>query len=232
MSGIENVETLTGAFVAGLVTSIHCAGMCGPLACSLVTLRAREGSREVATAAYHGGRMFSYSVFGAILGLIGFIPLTLFFKSPVIIVPWMLVVVLVITGMGLEKALPKPKSLSRWLARLKFKLGGLTPWKSGMALGLMTPLLPCGPLYLIAGIALVSGSPLRGAELMLAFALGTVPLLWIAQGQLGKLSAKIGPKGLLLVQRVFALSAAGVLAWRLRGTIGLAGAAATGSCCP
>ena len=231
MSGIENVETLAGAFAAGLVTSIHCAGMCGPLACSLVTLRAREGSREVATAAYHRGRMFSYAAFGLVLGAIGYIPLSLLFESPVVIVPWMLVVALVLTGMGLEKKLPKPKSLTRWLARLKFKLGALAPWKSGLALGLMTPILPCGPLYLMAGIALVSGSPLRGAELMLAFALGTVPLLWIAQGQLGRLSMKIGPRGLLIVQRVFALSAAGVLAWRLRGTLGIAGAAA-GSCCP
>jgi sulfite exporter TauE/SafE len=63
------------------------------------------------------------------------------------------------------------------------------------ALGFATPLLPCGPLYFILAAALLAGSALRGAEFMLAFGLGTVPLLWLAQSQFHRLQARLSPPG-------------------------------------
>jgi hypothetical protein len=88
------------------------------------------------------------------------------------------------------------------------------------ALGLATPLFPCGPLYFLVALALLAGSALRGLEFMLAFGLGTVPLLWVAQTQLGRLQRRLPPRWLARLRVGLALSAALVLAWRLRGTWG------------
>jgi sulfite exporter TauE/SafE len=86
-----------------------------------------------------------------------------------------------------------------------------------------TPLLPCGPLYFLLSLALLSGSALRGAEVLLAFGLGTVPLLWLAQANYRWLRARTGPRLLARAQSALALGVALLLAWRLRGTLGLGG---------
>jgi ribosomal protein uS17 len=91
------------------------------------------------------------------------------------------------------------------------------------ALGFATPLLPCGPLYFIVALALISGSALRGAEFMLAFGLGTVPLLWLAQSQFHWVRQKLSPLWLGRLRLSLALTAALVIGWRLRGTLGFDG---------
>ena len=80
------------------------------------------------------------------------------------------------------------------------------------------------------GVALGSGSPLNGGQMMLAFAMGTVPLLWVAQSGLRIWGARLGAKPLVILQRSSALVAAGVIAWRLRGTLGFAAGAVGCGC--
>ncbi len=86
-------------------------------------------------------------------------------------------------------------------------------------MGLLTPFLPCGPLYLVFGAALLAGSAAKGAEFTLAFGLGTVPLLWLAQHQFHRIRAKLTPLTMGRVRRGLALVTAVVLAVRLQGTI-------------
>jgi hypothetical protein len=71
----------------------------------------------------------------------------------------------------------------------------------------------------VFGVALLSGSPAKGAEFTLAFGLGTVPLLWIAQHQFHKLRARIKPLTMQRMQRGLAFVAALMIAWRLHDTI-------------
>ena len=95
----------------------------------------------------------------------------------------------------------------------------LGPGRGGLALGLATPLLPCTPLYLVLGAALVSGNAARGAEFLAAFALGTVPLLWVTQGGWLWLRGRFGDNGMEYARRALAIATALVLAWRLRGSL-------------
>ena len=120
---IDAVNTAGAAFVAGLVTSIHCVGMCGPLGCSLVTMRASESSRQAATAAYHGGRLLSYVALGAVAGMLGYLPMSKLADSPAVVVPWFLVIALLLIGLGLDKRMPKPAFLLKWMARLRLRAG-------------------------------------------------------------------------------------------------------------
>jgi uncharacterized protein len=233
---MDPVHTMLGALAVGLVTSVHCVGMCGPIACGLAAMPSSEARRLAAMSAYHGARLASYALVGALCGMIGRQPLEWFFGSPAVLLPWVLVAVFLIFGLGLEKKLPRPPALLKWTSRLRFRVGRLTPVRGGIALGALTPLLPCGPLYLLFGAALLSGSAIRGAEFALAFGLGTVPLLWLAQQQLKYVRKRVSPLTLARIQRSLALVTALVLAFRLYDTLPFA-AAAEGpkelpTCCP
>jgi uncharacterized protein len=103
------------------------------------------------------------------------------------------------------------------------RLRGGSRVRAAGLLGIATPLLPCGPLYFLLSLALLSGSALRGAETLLAFGLGTVPLLWFAQANYHLIRVRLGPVWLARIQTAMALIIAAVLVWRLRGTLGLGG---------
>ncbi len=207
------------ALIFGLVTSLHCAGMCGPLACGLGTLAKTEGERLTAASLYHGGRLLSYAVIGAICGAIGRQPLKWFFGSQAALLPWVLVVLLVTLGLGLDKRVPRLLVLNRLTARARLRASRLSALGGAGAMGLLTPFLPCTPLYAVFFATLAAGSAVKGAEIMLAFGLGTVPLLWLAQHQFHRLRARLSPVNMVRMQRGLALATALVLAWRLHGTL-------------
>ncbi len=216
---MDAIHTTLGALVAGLVTSVHCIGMCGPITCGLSAMPACESERMLAATSYHGARLTSYAIIGAVCGALGRQPLKWVFDSPAVILPWILVAVFLVFAFGLEKRLPRPAALLKYAARWRFKTVHLTPVRSGLALGFLTPLLPCGPLYLLFGAALLSGSGWRGAEFAFAFGLGTVPLLWLAQTQLHRMKRRVSPQAMVRVQRCLALTAALVMMWRLHDTL-------------
>jgi hypothetical protein len=78
-------------------------------------------------------------------------------------------------------------------------------------------------LYGLIALATFTGDPLRGAEFMAAFGLGTIPLLWLAQNRFGWIQARVTPKTLARLRMSLALGAALLLSWRLRASFGLPG---------
>jgi len=211
--------TTFAALVAGLATSLHCAGMCGPIACGLGTLAKSEGERLTAASLYHGMRLVSYRMIGAVCGAIGQQPLGWFFNSPAVLLPWVLVAVLLMMAFGWDKKAPRPAVFNRLVARARLKACRFSAYGGASAMGLLTPLLPCGPLYLVFGAALLAGSAAKGAEFTLAFGLGTVPLLWLAQSQFHRIRGRLSPLAMGRLRRGLALATALMLAWRLHGTI-------------
>lgn len=207
------------AFITGLTTSLHCVGMCGPIACGLGTMAKSEGERMVASTVYHGCRLASYATIGAICGAIGRQPLLKYFASPAALLPWVMVLILLMMAFGIDKVLPRPAFLAKLTTRARLRAMRWPAWASAATMGLLTPFLPCGPLYLVFGIALVAGSAAGGAELMLAFGFGTVPLLWLTQQSFASIRRRLSPRHMAYLQRGLALVAALVLAVRLHGTI-------------
>ena len=218
-SSVDSYMTTFAALVAGLATSLHCAGMCGPIACGLGTLAKTEGERLTAASLYHGMRLVSYGLIGAVCGALGRQPLGWFFDSPAVLLPWVMVAVMLMMAFGLDKKAPRPAVFNRLAARARFKASKFSAFGGAAAMGLLTPLLPCGPLYLVFGAALLAGSAAKGAEFTLAFGLGTVPLLWLAQHSFHRIRARLTPVAMGRLRRGLALATAVVLAWRLHGTI-------------
>jgi sulfite exporter TauE/SafE len=186
-------------------------------------VRPDQGDAQTVSTTYHLTRLLSYATLGAIAGGLGGMPLAFVSDSALRWLPWLLVAFFVAMAFRLDRFLPKPA----WLARFSFRLHtwarGRSRVQAAAALGLGTPLLPCGPLYFLIALALMSGSALRGTEFMLAFGLGTVPLLWLAQSQFHWVRRKLSPLWLNRTRITLALVTAMTIGWRLRATLGLPG---------
>ena len=176
----------------GLISSLHCAQMCGPIVVSysLATIDGVGSSQRRWTSllghlAYNSGRIVTYSLLGAVAGFAG--------QS----VTWMgrlaglghtasLVagVLMIVTGIAMLGWLPSLASLGQSSAALTSRflrpLGELitSPKISRrLALGLALGFLPCALVYVALMKALATGSPLGGALDMLAFGMGTAASL-------------------------------------------------------
>jgi sulfite exporter TauE/SafE len=214
------IDTTASAFFAGLVTSLHCVGMCGPMACAWAGKSHSSSASTYLrdTSLYHVARLLSYTCIGAIAGTLGIMPMQWFQHGPGLLLPWLMVGLFVVIAFGLERWLPKPRFLTLPMARLKLWALQQPPLYRAAIIGFATPLIPCGPLYLMFGLAVANGSPASGASFALAFGFGTLPLLWLVQTQLQWLNLKLTPTRMRQVQRGLALVAAFIMIWRLRGT--------------
>jgi len=167
---------LVTALVLGLVGSLHCAGMCGPLALALPGT-ARSGPGFVAgRAAYNLGRVITYCGLGVVFGLVG---RTLLLAG---IQRW----VSIGLGAALLGGLVGSRKLALWrpvtllIEGLKSQMASWLRRRSLLGLlvlGLLNGLLPCGLVYVACAGATATGGVLAGAGYMAAFGLGTVPMM-------------------------------------------------------
>jgi sulfite exporter TauE/SafE len=189
-----SAATPIAALVAGLATSVHCTAMCGPLACAM----------RVKPIEYHASRFASYAIAGALCGAAGQTVAAFLQGNTARIVPWVFVAVLLMLGFGLEKRIPQPRFIAKLLLRARLN----------RSLGWLTPLLPCGPLWLMLGAAALTSSWHSGALHMAAFALGTIPLPLLLQTQALRVQRGISPQAARWMQQALAFISAGLLVWR------------------
>jgi len=156
---------LTAALVAGLVGSPHCIGMCGGFALAC-------GGRVSHTAAWHGGRILTYAFLGALAGWIGHLV-----PGPLWVATVLSAALVIWFAAGLAGLVPEPALKIPGLTRLASRAAARGDLGSRFLFGTATGLLPCGLIYATLGIAVASGSALVGALAMVAFGLGTLPLL-------------------------------------------------------
>lgn len=226
------VNSPATALIAGLVTSLHCVGMCGPLVCSLSPLRAPAGADTLTTGtSYHLSRLGSYALLGAIAGGVGAAPLTWMSQSTWRYLPWALVLLFLALALRWDRFLPTTALPGRALLSIRTWVRGRPPAIAASLLGFATPLLPCGPLYFLLALALLSGSVADGLGFMLAFGLGTVPLLWLVQSQFNRFGHRLSPVWIERTRITLALVTAAMIAWRLRATLGLPGPDPAGFVC-
>lgn len=201
------------AFLAGAVASLHCVGMCGPLSCSLIGKTAK-GSSLGAHGLYHAGRLISYSLLGAVVGGLGGEIVSWFGANPARIAPWAFVVFFLALALGLDGIFTRWQAKHgfgrKWVQRAYRLSGGAR----GLGLGLVTPLIPCGPLYLMLWATTMSGSWNAGAVVMASFAFGTVPMLLLAQSGWTWLATRLQPNTLNRLRRGLALVAVALICLR------------------
>ena len=173
-------------FLIGLLGGTHCLAMCGGIVSAFTG--GAPGHSWPLQLSYNLGRIFSYALAGAVFGAIGSIGLLLNNILPVqlalyIAANLMLVALgLYLTGMTRALAFSERIGQRLW-ARIQPLTQRFLPVRSvsqALPLGMLWGFLPCGMVYSALTLALLAGSAERGAGLMLAFGLGTLPNLLAA----------------------------------------------------
>lgn len=163
----------------GLAGSFHCIGMCGPLALSLPLNHQSRFSRLASIALYNLGRAITYFLLGLLFGGIGNSLFLTGYQQAVSVFIGILILVMLIGGSRLS---PRIGFVEKFHQKIKVLLGNLLMKEknvfSYLLIGLVNGLLPCGLVYLAISSAVAAGSVLGGGLLMLAFGLGTIPLMF------------------------------------------------------
>ncbi len=178
-------------FVFGLLAGLSsCAALIGGVLLSLgkswadaMPAAATVAERRRPHVRFHLGRLVALSVSGGILGMFGsFLPeQNLFLTSLLIIIVSAVMLVVGLSQLGVRAAAKLQLSLPTSLSRKLFATGDAVSSHTPFWLGAATLLLPCGFTLAAQGVALASGSFVRGALVMLLFALGTaLPLVAIS----------------------------------------------------
>lgn len=190
-----NTVAAGSAFVAGLLSSGHCFGMCGGIVGAFSVGRTPPGAvggsggaRLSGLLAYNAGRILTYAALGALAGALGatvggFLPPELARRGA------RLFAALFLVGLGLFLA-GRPQFLqpierlgARLWRRIEPLSRGLLAARGrghAVALGIVWGFLPCGMIYSMLAMASLAGSPGDGALVMLAFGSGTLPALFAA----------------------------------------------------
>ena len=212
------------AFLAGLAGSFHCIGMCGGFVAAL-SMKDSEGafrSRLLSQLCYNSGRVFTYTLLGALAGLIGSSLDLMALKSASY---WFLIganlfVVFVglcsALGLGTLNLSTLAGRGARFLAApLRRALSAGSPF-AALPLGVMLGLLPCGLVYAPLIAAAGSGSLMMGAATMAALGFGTIPVLLMFGTASSAVSARLRSTTLRLAGVAVALMGAAGL-WRAVG---------------
>ena len=177
--------SIFAVFMVGLLGGVHCLGMCGSIVGIFTAQVPKERSRWPFHLAYSSGRILSYLVAGALVGAVGQAGLLMRDAVPVQHLLFALSsLMLVALGLYLAGVWGAVRQLERlggsvW-KRLQPYTARLLPVNTvprALGLGALWGWLPCGLVYSVLLAALASGSAARGALIMLAFGLGTLPNL-------------------------------------------------------
>lgn len=180
MSGKDiGAGTILLLLLAGFLTSFHCIAMCGGFVISYTTDAVKNGDKpNMSHLRYGAGKTISYTVIGAIFGLIGSVfAFTPGLRGSIAIIAGIFLIIYGLNMLGLflffrRFHLKLPHRIQEMISAQKEKRHG--PFIVGLLNGLM---IACGPLQAIYVLAAGTGSILKGAEVAFFFGLGTLPLL-------------------------------------------------------
>ncbi|HSH97994.1 MAG: sulfite exporter TauE/SafE family protein [Methylophilaceae bacterium] len=177
--------SLIGAFLVGLLGGGHCAGMCGGIVGAVTMTLPKSRPKIGFLLAYNVGRISSYAFVGVLAGAIG---ASSFFLEHVLPIERILYglasVMLIVLGLylagiwhGVTKLEKVGSIIWKKLQPLSKRFLPVTTVSQAFLLGTIWGWLPCGLVYSVLVAALATGSPAQGGMLMLAFGLGTLPVL-------------------------------------------------------
>ncbi len=194
-----NELSYLAAFMVGLLGSTHCIGMCGGIVGAL-TMGLPETTRQSSLKllpyllTYNSGRLISYSLAGLLVGLLSSTAGDLFqlgeFPIGGIVGGLFMVALGIYIGGWLQTMVWLEKLGSVFWRKIEPFGRYFMPVKSpvqALGLGFLWGWLPCGLVYSTLALAATSGDAIKSALLMLAFGLGTLPMLLVMGGFAEKL---------------------------------------------
>lgn len=173
---------LWSALLIGLAGSLHCIGMCGPIALLLPLNRNNGLTATCQVTLYHAGRILSYGLMGLIFGVFGKGLYLSGLQQSLSI--WLGILFLTYFVLRYIVKLKGPVShgYNRFLMKLQATMAPYFKSKkpgSTFVMGILNGWLPCGMVYMALFGALASGHPTQGMFYMMVFGIGTIPLMSI-----------------------------------------------------
>ena len=171
---------LYSGFILGLISSLHCIGMCGPIAMMLPLDHQNSAKKTLQILTYHSGRVAAYMTFGLVFGLLGRGLFLAGMQQQLSVVIGILMIAFILVP---EKVLAQynfSKPLYRLISKVKTALGNQFKKRSYKALftiGLLNGFLPCGLVYVALFGAIAMQNELLGIGYMFLYGLGTIPMM-------------------------------------------------------
>jgi uncharacterized protein len=176
------LEIFTG-FAIGLLGSLHCIGMCGPIALALPAGKFKSIRFYFGRVYYNLGRVVTYSFFGLVFGIIGKNFAMAGLQSWISIISGAGIIIIVLLPQRIKTNALSKLPFYRVTDKIKNAFGSL--FKSGSLtamffIGILNGFLPCGFVYVGLAGALTAGGILPGILYMALFGLGTLPVMFAA----------------------------------------------------
>lgn len=172
---------LLAGLTLGLAGSLHCVGMCGPIALALPSERKISWHMAGEKLVYQLGRVSSYTVLGVLAGLSGGAMVDAGFSQALSVIAGALMILTAIVQLVLHKELVPAGVTNSLLGPLHRYFRSLLKGSGGVAahygIGLVNGLLPCGLVVSALMGAIGTGSVVDGAAFMALFGIGTMPLM-------------------------------------------------------
>ncbi|AMA49187.1 MULTISPECIES: sulfite exporter TauE/SafE family protein [Flavobacterium] len=205
------------AFILGLISSLHCVGMCGPIAMMLPVNRTNQTKKIIQIIIYNIGRIISYILLGLFFGLLGRGLFLAGFQQKMSIIIGILMIVIVLVP---EKAFAQynfSKPIYTILSKVKSLLGQQFRNKTNKSIfmiGLLNGFLPCGLVYVaLFGAIAMQKIPLSMVYMAL-YGVGTIPMMTIVVYTSNLLTVSVRNK----IQKIIPITVVGVgILFILRG---------------
>ena len=180
-------------FVVGILTSIHCVGMCGGIMLSQTINKGNKGrlSSMKPGLLYNLGRVTSYTILGGAVGAVGSVfALSLPAQAGMQMFAGVFMIMMGLNMAGFSAFRKFQIKLPAAVCKIQAKP------RAPFLVGILNGFMPCGPLQTMQIFALGTGSAAAGALSMFMFSLGTVPLM-VTVGALSGLLSKAYTKKIL-----------------------------------
>jgi sulfite exporter TauE/SafE len=172
-------EAITGGLILGAFSSLHCIGMCGPLALALPVQHLPVWQQRVAALTYNVGRIITYATFGLLFGIAGRGLYMAGFQQWLSIISGAVILAFIFNYYFLKKAWQPTWTLKlhAGVQQLMIKTLRTNRKEAYLLLGMVNGLLPCGMVYVALAAALNFREVQQGVLFMSGFGAGTVPLM-------------------------------------------------------
>lgn len=175
-----NPAVLSTAFLAGLLGSGHCFGMCGGIAAGLGAMS--KGRALVPALQFNLARLFSYAVLGLVAatvlgGISGLMPIARWLRLLTALMILLIGLKFLFNFRGIDFIERGGAGLWKKVMPFALKAGNRQDGMGRVLLGLCWGLIPCGLVYTVLMTAASTANALGGAMTMLAFGLGTLPAM-------------------------------------------------------
>ena len=177
---MDLTQIISTAFIMGSVGSLHCIGMCGPLAMAIPMAHRSNSGRLLGGIIYNSGRIFTYALLGLLLGLAGELIFSARAQSIFSISLGAAILVFILIPSRFKHASPFLNAANKPMMKLRSALSKLLYIKnhrSAFGIGMLNGLLPCGMIYLAITTSFLAGNAFKGSLFMAVFGLGTFPAM-------------------------------------------------------